>query len=73
MHAKSKLLDFFLSLNDGETLKRFQADPESAMSAAGLSDDDKALIRSGDEARVREALGEAGAGISYVIVPGTES
>ena len=72
MHAKSKLLDFFLSLNDGETLKRFQADPERAMSAAGLSDDDKALVRSGDEAKVRAALGDEGRSVSYVIVPGTE-
>ena len=35
-----------------------KADPEASMTKAGLSDEDKAVIRSGDEEKIRAHMGD---------------
>lgn len=57
MSKQSRLLDFFVSLQDAEALKQFNADPDAAMGAAGLSDAEKALVRRRNAAEIRSALG----------------
>ena len=58
MASNPKLVDFFLSLGDDARLKKFQADPEAAMNDAGLSDEEKELVRGGDEDRIRKFIGD---------------
>ncbi|AKT42980.1 hypothetical protein [Chondromyces crocatus] len=58
MASRTKLVDFFLALGEEERLKQFQTDPEAAMTAAGLSDEEKVLVRAGDEDRLRKVIGD---------------
>jgi hypothetical protein len=67
----SKLIDFFIALGeDRELAKLFQREPTAAMDAAGLSDEEKALIQRGDQQEVRAALGPAYRDISLYTAPG---
>jgi hypothetical protein len=59
MSKHAKMIDFFTSLQNAEALKQFQADPDAAMAAAGLSDEEKALVKRGDQAELRTLLGDA--------------
>lgn len=62
MAKQEKLLKFYLSLQDAAKLKRYQDDLEGFMTEEGLSDDEKELVRSGDEKAVHRALGSEAAG-----------
>lgn len=48
-----------LALNPDE-LKRYKEDPEAAMEAAGLSDEEKEALRTGDFRVICEFLGDGG-------------
>ena len=48
-----------LALNPDE-LKRYKKDPEKAMEDAGLSDEEKAVLRKGDFRVICEFLGDPG-------------
>jgi hypothetical protein len=48
-----------LALNPDE-LKRYKKDPEAAMEAAGLSEEEKGLLRKGDFRLICEFLGDTG-------------
>ncbi|EYF08900.1 hypothetical protein [Chondromyces apiculatus] len=69
MATHPKLVDFFLSLGDNDRLKKFQADPDAAMDEAGLSDEEKSLVLSGDEDRIRKLIGDTPrtAGLRFVM------
>lgn len=54
----SKLYDFLRALSDDPNkLTEFENDPEQAMTAAGLTEEEKDLIKSGDEQRIMRHLG----------------
>lgn len=54
----NRLADFIRDLSENpDKLLDFQQDPDAVMDKAGLNDDEKELIRSGDEGRIAEALG----------------
>lgn len=61
MSKHPKLIDFFTSLQDAEKLKKFRSDPDAAMDEAGLSAEEKALVKRGDEQEIRTLLGGRGA------------
>lgn len=69
MTKQEKLLKFYLSLQDAATLKRYQEDLEGLMTEAGLSDEDKELVRRGDEKAVHRAIGSEEAGRIRFIGP----
>ena len=51
------LIQFLLDISgDAARLARYQADPEREMEAAGLSDEERTALRSGDCSLVRAAL-----------------
>jgi hypothetical protein len=54
MSKHAKMIDFFTSLQNAEALKQFQADPDAAM-----ADEEKALVKRGDQAELRTLLGDA--------------
>ena len=60
----SKLYEFLKALSESEEkLSAFERDADEAMTAAGLSEDEKDLVRSGDEQRIMRHLGsEEGTG-----------
>ncbi|MCC6554126.1 MAG: hypothetical protein IT372_14060 [Polyangiaceae bacterium] len=58
MSSHPKLVQFFLSLDDAAALKQFHADPEAAMDAAGLSEEEKGAIRRGDQGELASLVGE---------------
>jgi hypothetical protein len=66
MSSHSKLVDFFLSLQDPEALKRFQADPEGALGAAGLTDAEKAAVRSQDQKALRSLIGSENDTLKFI-------
>ncbi len=43
-----------------DKLRRYKADPEAAMTAAGLSDEEKRVLRTGDFRLICDYLGEPG-------------
>lgn len=70
MSKQEKLVKFYLSLQDAATLKRYQDDLEGLMTEAGLADDEKHLVRSGDEKAVQRALGDRlSASFRYIAPP----
>lgn len=69
MASNPKLVEFFLSLQDPEALRRFEADPKAAMAAAGLSDAEIAVILSGDQVAIRAILGPEDQGLKLVFTP----
>lgn len=51
----SALATFLTGIStDSGKLEIFQADPEAAMTAAGLNDTEKALVRSGNKQTIKE-------------------
>ena len=48
-----------LALDPGK-LTQYQKDPEAAMQAAGLSDEEKAVLRTGDFSVICDFLGDSG-------------
>lgn len=55
----SKLADFLTKLPHNPALKaKFMADPKGTMKAAGLSDDEIALIEAKDSAGVQARIGD---------------
>jgi hypothetical protein len=57
MH-ESKLYDFLRGLNDDPyKLTEFENDPEQAMTAAGLTEEEMDIVKSGDEERIMRHLG----------------
>jgi hypothetical protein len=46
--------------SDPKKLAEFQKEPHEEMTKAGLSDDEKAAINSGDSAKIQQLLGPAG-------------
>lgn len=40
-----------------DLLEEYERDPEKAMTAAGLTEEEKAVIRSGDEDQILQAIG----------------
>lgn len=70
MAKQEKLVKFYLSLQDAATLKRYHDDLEGLMTEAGLADDEKHLVRSGDEKELRHQLGDRlSASFRYVAPP----
>jgi hypothetical protein len=69
MSKQEKLLKFYLSLQDAAKLKRYQDDLEGLMTEEGLSDDDKELVRRGDEKEVHAAIGDRHAAAFRFIAP----
>ena len=56
-----KAADFVISLSkDPQKRAAFKQDPDGTMSAAGLSEEDKKVIKSGDPQKIREHLGDDG-------------
>ena len=54
-----KALDYVVSVSENpDKAAAHKADPDAAMDAAGLSDDDKAIIKSGDIEQIRNHLGD---------------
>ena len=54
----SKLYAFLRELNDdADKLAEFENDPDAAMSTAGLSSEEKEVVKSGDEAKIMGLLG----------------
>ena len=52
-------LDYVVSVSeDPEKAAAHKADPDATMNAAGLSDEDKAIINSGDIESIRNHLGD---------------
>jgi hypothetical protein len=53
----SNLSKFLLDLGTNpDKLAKLRASPEQTMSQAGLSEEEKAIVRSGDPARIRAAI-----------------
>lgn len=70
MSKQERLLKFYLSLQDAAKLERYQDDLEGLMTEEGLSDDEKELVRSGDEKAVHRAIGDQrAAAIRYIAPP----
>ncbi|WLA39759.1 hypothetical protein QNJ95_44205 [Bradyrhizobium elkanii] len=56
--AESKLYEFLRELNDDSNkLTEFENDPEAAMTAAGLTNEEKEVVKSGDEEQIMRQLG----------------
>lgn len=56
--AESNLAKFVREMSEAtERLEEFSTDPEASMSAAGLSEDEKEIIRRGDEGEILNAIG----------------
>jgi hypothetical protein len=61
--------EFVLALGqDPQALRRFQDNPEEEMKAAGLTEAEMALLRSGDHALIGAALGSAPEGPHAMVV-----
>jgi hypothetical protein len=66
--AESNLAKFVRELSEStERVEEFSDDPEAAMSAAGLSEEEKEIIRRGDEEEILKAIGKDVLGIPAVI------
>jgi hypothetical protein len=56
------LIQFLLEVSsDAERLARYQVDPEGEMESAGLSDEERTALRSGDCSLIRAALHDCSA------------
>lgn len=56
-----KAADFVTTLSqDPQKREAYKADPEGTMDDHGLSEDDKAVLRTGDPDKIREYLGDDG-------------
>lgn len=56
-----KAAEFVTKLSQDPTKREaFKADPEATMDEHGLSDEDKAVLRTGDPDTIREYLGDDG-------------
>ena len=56
------LIQFLIDLSsDAVRLARYQVDPEGEMEAAGLLDEERAALRSGDCSLIRAALNDSSA------------
>jgi hypothetical protein len=66
--ADSKVYDFLRSLDDSDKLAAFENDAEKAMEAAGLSNEEKEVIKSGDEERIMGLLGTQGAEAAFRVI-----
>ncbi|HXT21873.1 MAG TPA: hypothetical protein VN811_14940 [Thermoanaerobaculia bacterium] len=54
-----KAADFVAKLSSDSSLQqRYKSDPEAVMSEAGLSDEDKAVLRTNDPAKITAYLGD---------------
>ncbi len=54
-----KALEYVVSVSeDPEKAQAHKDDPDAAMDAAGLSDEDKDILKSGDLERIRDHLGD---------------
>ena len=54
-----KALDYVVSVSENPDMAdAHKADPDTAMDAHGLSEDDKAIIKSGDMEKIRNHLGD---------------
>lgn len=60
MAKKSEPLTKFLIglANDSKALAAFKKNPDQAMDKAGLSDSEKAVIKSGDAAKIRASISD---------------
>lgn len=55
--SNTSLIDFLIALGtDSEVLRAYQRDPDQAMSAAGLSAADRALLIQGDQNQLKAAI-----------------
>ena len=55
--ASDALAKYLMELSeDPGKLEELKQNPESEMDAAGLSDEDKAIIKSGDPSKIRSAI-----------------
>ena len=55
----SKALEYVVKVSENPDLAdKHKADPDAAMDAAGLSDEDKEVLKSGDLERIRSHLGD---------------
>ena len=58
----TSLIDFLTNLaNDPSTMNKFRQDPDATMQAAGLSQQDQAVIKSKDPAQIRAAIAPSAA------------
>jgi len=69
---RQRLVKFISDLADPRRLAEFTNDPEGAMRAASLSDDEIAIINSRDAEVIRRALGD-GVNAAYVHVSSSSS
>lgn len=65
---RQRLMKFLSDLADPRRLADFTRDPEGAMRAASLSDDEIAVINSRDAETIRRALGDDDHNAAYVHV-----
>jgi hypothetical protein len=66
--ADSNLAKFVRELSEGaDRQEEFSADPERAMEAAGLSEEEKEILRRGDEQEILNAIGIEKGGILLMI------
>jgi len=54
--------------SEPSVLKSFKDDPEKAMSAAGLSEEEKETVRSGDPSRIKAVFDEGPEALTSVVV-----
>jgi hypothetical protein len=65
-----EMADFLYEVSsDPALLRRFQANPDAVLDTTGMSEPDKAIIKSGDANKIRAALGSQGvSGIPITVV-----
>ena len=57
----NKLADFLIKMTDDPDLQhKYATDPEAVMAQYGLTDDDKAAMRSGNESTILARMGSVG-------------
>ena len=65
----SELKTFLLDASkDQQLLQQFRLDPQGVTRKAGLSDEDREVLLSGDPERIRKALGDEMKAIIFIIL-----
>jgi hypothetical protein len=63
-----EMADFlYLVSCDPGLLRRLEANPDAVLDATGMSEQDKAILKSGDESRIRAALGDVDIGFPITV------
>ena len=65
----AEMADFLNRVSsDPALLHRFEADPDAVLDTTDLSDEHKAILKSGDADEIRAALGDQSVGIPITVV-----